>query len=73
MSKIVFNEHKRRAWEANQNAKTVSNRMIQYTPEFKVKAVKENWLRKISKYKAGVENPLHRLCVFKKSIFHKWF
>ena len=42
MSKIIFNEHQRRVLEANPNVKAVSDRMIQYTPEFKVKAVKEN-------------------------------
>ncbi|MGH2316978.1 hypothetical protein ACRC6Q_04370 [Planococcus sp. SE5232] len=42
MSKIIFNEHQRRVLEANPNVKTVTDRMIQYTPEFKVKAVKEN-------------------------------
>ena len=42
MSKIIFNEHQRRILEANPNVKAVSDRVIQYTPEFKVKAVKEN-------------------------------
>lgn len=42
MSKIIFNEHQRRVLEANPNVKAVSDRTIQYTPEFKVKAVKEN-------------------------------
>lgn len=42
MSKIIFNEHQRRVLEANPNVKAVFDRTIQYTPEFKVKAVKEN-------------------------------
>lgn len=42
MSKIIFNEYQRRTLEANPNVKTVSDRTIQYTPEFKVKAVNEN-------------------------------
>ena len=42
MSKIIFNEHQRRLLEANQNTVSVSDRSIQYTPAFKVQAVKEN-------------------------------
>lgn len=42
MSKIYFNEHQRQLLEANPNVASVSDRAIQYTPEFKIKAVKEN-------------------------------
>jgi len=42
MSKIYFNEHQRQLLEANPNVSSVSDRAIQYTPEFKIKAVKEN-------------------------------
>lgn len=42
MSKIIFNEHQRRQIEANPNVASVSDRAIQYTAEFKLKAVKEN-------------------------------
>lgn len=42
MSKIIFNEHQRRILEANPNVKSVSDRSIQYNPEFKLLAVKEN-------------------------------
>lgn len=42
MSKRIFNEHQCRRLEANPNVAAVSDRAIQYTPEFKVKAVKEN-------------------------------
>lgn len=42
MSKIFFNEHQRQLLEANPNVSSVSDRAIQYTPEFKMKAVKEN-------------------------------
>lgn len=42
MSKIIFNEYQRRILEANPNVKTVTDRTIQYIPEFKVKAVQEN-------------------------------
>ena len=42
MSKILFNEHQRRLLEANPNVNSVSDRAIQYKPEFKVLAVKEN-------------------------------
>ena len=46
MSKIIFNEHQRRLLETNQNVASVSDRAIQYTAEFKIKAVKENQLGK---------------------------
>jgi len=42
MSKIIFNEHQRRLLEANPNVNSVSDRSIQYKPEFKIIAVKEN-------------------------------
>ena len=42
MSKIFFNEHQRQLLEANPNVASVSDRAIQYTAEFKMKAVKEN-------------------------------
>jgi transposase len=42
MSKIYFNEHQRQLLEANPNVTSVSDRAIQYTPVFKIKAVKEN-------------------------------
>ena len=42
MSKIIFNEHQRRQIEANLNVVSVSDRSIQYTVAFKVKAVQEN-------------------------------
>ena len=42
MSKIIFNEHQRRQIEANPNVVSVSDRSIQYTVAFKVKAVQEN-------------------------------
>lgn len=42
MSKIYFNEHQRNLLENNLNVSSVSDRSIQYTPEFKLKAVKEN-------------------------------
>lgn len=41
MSKILFNEHQRRQLESNPAAASVSDRAIQYTAEFKIKAVKE--------------------------------
>lgn len=41
MSKIIFNEHQQRILEANPNVASVSDRAIQYTPEFKIYAVKE--------------------------------
>lgn len=42
MSKIIFNEHQRRLLEANPNVNSVSDRSIQYNPELKLLAVKEN-------------------------------
>ena len=42
MSKILFNEHQRRLLETNPNVNSVSERSIQYKPEFKVFAVQEN-------------------------------
>ena len=42
MSKILFNEHQRRQIEANPNVASVSDRSIQYTAAFKLKAVQEN-------------------------------
>lgn len=42
MSKIIFNEHQRRLLEANPNVNSVSDRSIQYNPDFKLLAVKEN-------------------------------
>jgi len=42
MSKIIFNEHQRRQIEANPNVASVSDRAIQYTAEFKLKAVQAN-------------------------------
>lgn len=39
MSKIYFNEHQRQLLEANPNVASVSDRAIQYTPEFKKIAV----------------------------------
>lgn len=42
MSKIIFNEHQQRVLEANPNVASVSDRAIQYTPEFKIHAVKES-------------------------------
>jgi len=42
MSKIIFNEHQRRQIEANPNVASVSDRSIQYTADFKLKAVQEN-------------------------------
>ena len=42
MSKIIFNEHQRRQIEANPNVASVSDRSIQYTADFKLKAVREN-------------------------------
>lgn len=46
MSKIIFNEHQRRQIEANPNVTSVSDRSIQFSVSFKVKAVKENSLGK---------------------------
>ncbi len=42
MSKIIFNEHQVRQIESNPNVTSVSDRTIQYTYDFKVRAVKEN-------------------------------
>lgn len=42
MSKIIFNEQQLRLLEANPNVASVSERAIQYTAEFKLRAVKEN-------------------------------
>ncbi|WP_029625970.1 HTH domain-containing protein, partial [Streptococcus sobrinus] len=42
MSKIIFNEFQMRQLEKNENVVKVSERSITYSPEFKVKAVKEN-------------------------------
>lgn len=42
MSKIIFNDHQRRQIEENPNVASVSDRSIQYTADFKLKAVQEN-------------------------------
>ena len=42
MSKITFNEQQIRQLELNPNVASVSDRAIQYTADFKIKAVKEN-------------------------------
>ena len=42
MSNIIFNEHQLRLLESNPNVASVSERAIQYTAEFKLRAVKEN-------------------------------
>ncbi|MBQ0140699.1 MAG: hypothetical protein KBT36_15605 [Kurthia sp.] len=42
MSKIIFNEHQRQQIKDNQNVASVSERAIQYTANFKLKAVQEN-------------------------------
>jgi len=42
MSKIIFNEHQCRQIEANPNVASVSDRSIQYTADFKLKAVQAN-------------------------------
>lgn len=42
MSKIIFNEFQRKQLESNLNVASVSDRAIQYNPEFKIRAVKEN-------------------------------
>ena len=42
MSKIIFNEHQIRQLELNPNVASVSDRAIQYTPEFKIHAVNDN-------------------------------
>ncbi|WP_135501973.1 IS3 family transposase [Planococcus koreensis] len=41
MSKIIFSEHQQRVLETNPNVASVSDRAIQYTPAFKIHAVKE--------------------------------
>ena len=41
MSKVIFSEHQQRVLETNPNVASVSDRAIQYTPEFKIHAVKE--------------------------------
>lgn len=42
MSKINFNEHQRKLLEMNPNVASVSDRAIQYSPEFKIRAIREN-------------------------------
>ncbi|MEK4627268.1 IS3 family transposase [Solibacillus sp. FSL R7-0682] len=42
MSKIIFNEHQRRQIEQNPNVVLITDRSIQYTVAFKLKAVQEN-------------------------------
>lgn len=42
MSKILFNEYQRRQLEANSYVKSVSDRAIQYTADFKIHAVQLN-------------------------------
>ncbi|WP_370251113.1 MULTISPECIES: IS3 family transposase [unclassified Exiguobacterium] len=42
MSKIIFNEHQIRQLESNPNVASVSDRSIQYTGDFKIRAVLEN-------------------------------
>ena len=42
MSKIIFNEYQQRQLEANSNVRIVTDRTIQYTPDFKLLAVKQN-------------------------------
>lgn len=42
MSKIIFIEHQQLVLEANPNVDSTSDRAIQYTPEFKLHAVKES-------------------------------
>ena len=42
MSKIIFNEHQRQVLEKNPNVASVSDRAIQYTAEFNIRAVKEH-------------------------------
>lgn len=46
MSKIIFNEYQRRQIEANPNVISVSDRSIQYTADFKLKATQENLIGK---------------------------
>lgn len=42
MSKIIFNQHQIRQIESNPNVTFVSDRTIQYSCDFKIRAVKEN-------------------------------
>lgn len=42
MSNIFFNEHQRQLLDVNPNVASVSDRAIQYTSGFKIRAVKEN-------------------------------
>lgn len=42
MSKTIFNEHQMKQLEANPNVVKVSEKSITYSPDFKVKAVKQN-------------------------------
>lgn len=42
MSKIYFNEHQRKLLEMNPNVASVSDRSIQYSPAFKIQAVRDN-------------------------------
>jgi transposase-like protein len=42
MSKIIFNEIQIKLLESNPNVDHVSERSISYTPDFKIRAVKEN-------------------------------
>lgn len=42
MSKIIFNENQMKMLDNNSNVDHVSERSISYTPDFKMKAVKEN-------------------------------
>ncbi len=41
MGKILFNEHQRSLLERNINVQSVSDRSIQYKPEFKIQAVQD--------------------------------
>lgn len=41
MGKILFNEHRRNLLERNINVQSVSDRSIQYKPEFKIQAVQD--------------------------------
>jgi hypothetical protein len=42
MSKIIFNETQMKLIESNPNVDHVSERSISFTPDFKIKAIKEN-------------------------------
>lgn len=46
MSKILFNEIQIKLLERNPNVDHVSERSISFTPDFKIRAVKENFNRK---------------------------